>query len=112
MPKKVFISYSWDSKEHQEWVVALTNELRSTYGVDAKCDVLLDNPNLFSMMVQEANENDKIIIVDTKRYTEKADHEQGGVGYETRLFYNFFQKRPQKLIVIKRGNCARIAVLS
>lgn len=105
MPKKVFISYSWDSKEHQEWVVALTNELRSTYGVDAKCDVLLDNPNLFSMMVQEANVNDKIIIVDTKRYTEKADHEQGGVGYETRLFYNFFQKRPQKLIVIKRGNC-------
>lgn len=105
MPKKVFISYSWDSKEHQEWVVTLTNKLRSTYGVDAKCDVLLDKPNLFSMMVQEANVNDKIIIVDTKRYTEKADNEQGGVGYETRLFYNFFQKQPQKLIVIKRGNC-------
>lgn len=105
MPKKVFISYSWDSKEHQKWVVALTNELRLTYGVDAKCDVLLDNPNLFSMMVKEANVNDKIIIVDTKRYTEKADNEQGGVGYETRLFYNFFQKQPEKLIVIKRGAC-------
>lgn len=105
MPKKVFISYSWDNKEHQEWVVALTNKLRSTYGIDAKCDVLLDNPNLFSMMVQEANVNDKIIIVDTKQYTEKADNEQGGVGYETRLFYNFFQKQPQKLIVIKIENC-------
>lgn len=105
MQKKAFISYSWDSKEHQEWVVALTNKLRSIYGVDAKCDVLLDNPNLFSMMVQEANVNDKIIIVDTKRYTEKANNEQGGVGYETRLFYNFFQKQPQKLIVIKRGSC-------
>ena len=31
MPIKVFVSYSWDSKEHQEWVIALTNTLRSTY---------------------------------------------------------------------------------
>lgn len=53
MQKKAFISYSWDSKEHQEWVVALTNKLRSIYGVDAKCDVLLDNPNLFSMMFRK-----------------------------------------------------------
>lgn len=105
MPKKVFISYSWDSKEHQEWVVALTNTLRETYGIDAKCDVLLDKPNLFSMMVQEAQINDKIVIVDTKRYTEKANNEQGGVGYETKLFYKFFQNQPQKLIVIKRGIC-------
>lgn len=75
MPKKVFISYSWDSEEHQDWVVELVNTLRSTYGIDAKCDVLLDKPNLFSMMVQEARLNDKIVIVDTKRYTEKADKE-------------------------------------
>ena len=105
MPIKVFVSYSWDSKEHQEWVIALTNTLRSTYGIDAKCDMLLDKPNLFSMMVQEARINDKIIIVDTKKYTEKANTEQGGVGYETQLFYNFFQKQPQKLIVIKRDMC-------
>ena len=105
MPIKVFVSYSWDSKEHQEWVIALTNTLRSTYGIDAKCDMLLDKPNLFSMMVQESRTNDKIIIVDTKKYTEKANNEQGGVGYETQLFYNFFQKQPQKLIVIKRDMC-------
>lgn len=105
MHKKVFISYSWDSEEHQDWVVALVNALRSTYGIDAKCDVLLDKPNLFSMMVQEARLNDKIVIVDTKRYTEKADKELGGVGYETRLFYNFFQKQPEKLIVIKVEEC-------
>lgn len=105
MPIKVFVSYSWDSKEHQEWVIALTNTLRSTYGIDAKCDMLLDKPNLFSMMVQESRTNDKIIIVDTKKYTEKANNEQGGVGYETQLFYTFFQKQPQKLIVIKRDKC-------
>ena len=105
MPIKVFISYSWDSKEHQEWVIALTNTLRNTYGIDARCDLLLDRPNLFSMMVQEARINDKIIIVDTKKYTEKANNEQGGVGYETRLFYNFFQNQPQRLIVIKRDIC-------
>lgn len=105
MPIKVFISYSWDSKEHQDWVVDLTNTLRKTYGIDAKCDALLDEPNLFSMMVQESKNNDKIIIVDTNRYTEKANNEQGGVGYETKLFYNYFQQQPKKLIVIKRDMC-------
>lgn len=103
--KKVFISYSWDSDEHQEWVVALVNKLRAVYGIDAKCDLLLDKPNLFSMMVQQARINDKIVIVDTEMYTEKADNEQGGVGFETELFYNFFQKQPQKIIVIKRDIC-------
>lgn len=61
--KKVFISYSWDSDEHQEWVVSLVNKLRAVYGIDARCDLLLDKPNLFSMMVQQARINDKIVIV-------------------------------------------------
>jgi len=26
--KKIFISYSWDSNEHQEWVLYLANDLR------------------------------------------------------------------------------------
>ena len=98
MPKKVFISYSWDSKEHQEWVVALTNELRSTYGVDAKCDVLLDNPNLFSMMVQEANVNDKIIIVDTKRYTEKLIMNKAALVMKRDCFTTFFKNDHRNLL--------------
>ena len=34
---KVFISYSWDNSEHEEWVMAFANELRQK-GVDATID--------------------------------------------------------------------------
>ena len=37
---KVFVSYSWDSNEHNEWVSKFVSKLRSN-GVDAKYDRLL-----------------------------------------------------------------------
>ena len=35
--KKVFISYSWDSEEHKNWVLKLATDLRS-HGVDVIFD--------------------------------------------------------------------------
>ncbi|MBW4657399.1 MAG: NACHT domain-containing protein [Drouetiella hepatica Uher 2000/2452] len=37
-PTKVFISYSWDSDEHKEHVLAVANTLRKTWGIDADID--------------------------------------------------------------------------
>ena len=103
---KVFVSYSWDSDSHQKWVVGLVNKLRDPYGIDATCDVLDTNSNLFRMMVQHIQNDDKFIIVITEAYTKKADGLSGGVGYETNLFYNYIVSNPDKLIVIKRSNAA------
>lgn len=33
------VSYSWDSPEHQEWVMSFTNRLRGN-GIDATMDIL------------------------------------------------------------------------
>lgn len=107
MSKKVFLSYSWDSKEHKEWVIMLANTLRKEYGIDAIVDDFLLVNNLNKMMVQEISNNDKVIIVVTSKYTEKANSFSGGVGYETELLLNYIQNNPDKLIVVLREQCAK-----
>lgn len=37
-PTKVFISYSWDSDEHKERVLALANTLRDPWGIETDID--------------------------------------------------------------------------
>lgn len=107
MSKKVFLSYSWDSIEHKEWVIMLANTLRREYGIDAVVDDFLLVNNLNKMMVQEISNNDKVIIVVTSKYTEKANSFSGGVGYETELLLNYIQNNPNKLIVILREQCIK-----
>lgn len=107
MSKKVFLSYSWDSKEHKEWVAMLANALRVEYGIEAVIDNFLLVNNLNKMMVQEISDNDKVIIVVTSKYTEKANAFSGGVGYETELLLNYIQNNPNKLIVIMREQCEK-----
>ncbi len=37
-PTKVFISYSWDSEDHKERVLALANTLRNPWGIETDID--------------------------------------------------------------------------
>lgn len=107
MSKKVFISYSWDSEPHKEWVVSLANILRSEYGIEACVDNFLMTSNLNKLMVQGISENDKIIVVVTQKYTEKANSFTGGVGYETELLLGYLNSNPSKIIVILKENCEK-----
>lgn len=102
--KKVFVSYSWDSPEHQKWVVKLTNQLRKE-GINATIDVFQTQSktvNLNTMMVSNMKDNDFIIVVLTEKYAQKANSLQGGVGFETVLSLPILQKDPSKLIFILR----------
>ena len=36
--KNVFISYSYDTPEHEKWVLDLTNRLREKNGINANID--------------------------------------------------------------------------
>ena len=111
MSKKVFLSYSWDSAEHKEWVVMLANTLRSEYGIEAFVDDFLVVCNLNKMMVEQISNNDKVVVVVTAKYTEKANSFSGGVGYETELLLNYIQNNPQKIIVILREQCEKPAYI-
>lgn len=78
-----FISYSWDTAEHREWVTAFGARLRSD-GIDLSLDQwhLQPGDQIPFYMERSIRESDFVIIVCTPRYKQKSDARTGGVGYE------------------------------
>ncbi|HFT9905612.1 TPA: TIR domain-containing protein [Escherichia coli] len=85
--KKIFISYSWDGEEHQEWVRKLADSLEEDHAYHVVWDGYdldpLSDKNFF--MERAATNTDFILVVATEKYKEKADNRNGGVGIETYL---------------------------
>jgi hypothetical protein len=85
---KLFISYSWSSPIHEQWVLDLASELRES-GVD----VILDKWDLkegydavaFMEKMVTDPEIKKVAIVSDEIYAAKADGRAGGVGTETQI---------------------------
>lgn len=102
IPPNVFISYSWDENENQEWILALAADLRRS-GVLADLDVNQTQRGLVhldTMMVNNIKDNNYIIVVLTPDYVRKADAQIGGVGVETRLIMNVLKSNPDKVIPV------------
>lgn len=80
---KVFISYSHDSQDHKKWVLDLATRLRNT-GIDATLDQwdLQPGDDLPAFMEKNLRESDRVLMVCTENYVEKANTGNGGVGYE------------------------------
>ncbi|SEH23200.1 SEFIR domain-containing protein [Selenomonas sp. KH1T6] len=85
---KVFISYSWTSKEYQESVISLAKRMRHD-GVDVKLDVwdLKEGQDKYAYMEQCVSDEsiDRVLILSDRIYAEKADNRKGGVGNETTI---------------------------
>lgn len=85
---KVFISYSWTSREHEEWVLNLAKRLMSD-GIDTKLDKwdLKEGNDKYAFMESMVTDETigKVLIVCEKGYKEKADNRQGGAGTETQI---------------------------
>lgn len=99
-----FISYSWDSIEHQQWVIDLTNELRKK-GIVATMDLFETQQgtvNLNQMMIKNIKDSDYVVIVLTEEYAKKSDEFQGGVGFETMLTIPDVKDNLNKLIFIMK----------
>lgn len=82
MQKNIFISYSWDSKEHQDWVLKLSNELDSYEEINVKLDQydLDTSSNKNHFMESSAFDSDLVLIIMTPGYVKKADNRAGGAG--------------------------------
>jgi hypothetical protein len=78
-----FISYSWDSEEHRDWVRHLAVRLQHD-GVDITLDQwhLVPGDRLPHFMEQAVRASDFVLIVCTRRYKKRSDQRSGGVGYE------------------------------
>lgn len=82
-PPTVFISYSHDSQEHKLWVISLAERLCRN-GVNAILDQWDLGPggDLPQFMEQSITRSNRILMVCTERYVQKANTGSGGVGYE------------------------------
>lgn len=78
----VFISYSWDSEEHENWVLKLSADLVAS-GIFVLLDKYLeDGSNLPAYMDLGIERADKVLIIGTTRYKDKCYEPSSGVAFE------------------------------
>ncbi len=93
-PIRVFISYSWDSESHKDWVRDFADALASN-GID----IILDQYDLrigddrFQFMEASVRDADTVLCVCTPSYVTKANGRASGVGVETSLITPQFYER-------------------
>ena len=71
MNKKIFISYSWGSSEHQEWIVNLATRLMNdTVEVVLDRWSLKDGHDIYSFMEEMVKSEDifRVLIISNSRY--------------------------------------------
>lgn len=83
---KVFISYSHDTPAHKKWVAELSSKLVSN-GVDVILDQwdLVLGDDIPKFMEKAVTEADRVLVICTESYVNKADEGTGGVGYEAMI---------------------------
>jgi len=105
----VFVSYSWDTPAHQEWVRLLVDELRK-YGVDAMVDWKDLRPGEEATLFMERgiSESRVTLLICSESYTVKANERRAGVGFETILSSHEYSLRSaeerSRTIPIVRAN--------
>ncbi len=87
-PPKLFVSYSWTSEDHKQWVLDLAAGLRES-GVDVILDRwhLLDGQDSDVFMERMVNDPDikHVALICDRRYVEKANTREGGAGTEAQI---------------------------
>ena len=106
---KVFITYSWDSAEHNAWVKKLADTLEEIEEIHVTwdgydLDSLVDKNYFMEAGIYDA---DFVLVVTTAKYKVKADERTGGVGLETFLtsaihWDGLLRDKKSKLIILQR----------
>lgn len=83
---KVFISYSWETREHRQWVLDLATRLTED-GIEVILDRWHLHPggDLPHFMESSVRESDYVLVICTPEYSKKADARKGGVGWEAMI---------------------------
>lgn len=103
--KVVFISYCWEDKGHTAWVKQLANDLAS-YFIIRLDQTLPLGIELNVFMERSVATSDKVLIIATPEYKERADNRKRGVGYETSLITDDLvndQNRVKFIPIIRKG---------
>jgi hypothetical protein len=108
--RRVFVSYSWDSPDHQQWVRQLVEELHR-HDIRAMFDRNDLRPGEDASLFMERGiaQSAVTLLICTSTYTDKADHRAtGGVGFETIVSAHEYANRTEedraRFIPIVRNN--------
>ncbi|BBY44266.1 hypothetical protein MCEL_25610 [Mycolicibacterium celeriflavum] len=104
---RVFMSYSHDGEEHEDWILKLATRLRGN-GVDVcldRWDVTLGG-NLSLFMERAASEDYRVVAVVSETYSRKCDDRSGGAGVEAQMLSSrlYEQLDSNAVIPIIRNN--------
>lgn len=98
----VAVSYARDSKEYNEKVVAFVCRLREKYGYNVIMDEYEKQNesavDFNEMMIKMLSSAEKVIVLLTPKYKERADKFIAGVGTEYRIIFEEIKKCPKKYI--------------
>lgn len=106
---RVFLSYSWDSEEHKDWVRELADSL-ATNGIDITLDQydLQIGQDRFHFMETSVRDADAVLCVCTPTYVTKANDRASGAGIETSImtpqFFNRTQTSKQFIPLIRQSD--------
>lgn len=79
---KLFISYSWDNKNHCKWVRKLVNNLKD-FGFQVLFDQDLEIGSPLTLFMNESiKQADKVLVIGTPTYLSKYNKKEGGVAFE------------------------------
>jgi hypothetical protein len=102
-----FVSYSWDSVEHKDWVLRLAERLCQEGGVRVCLDRWHLGPggDRTHFMEKSIRSADFVLVVCTPLYAAKANRRVGGVGYEAMIITGHLAQRitQDKFIPILRA---------
>lgn len=107
MDRQIFITYSWDTHEHKEWVRGLADKL-----IDNGVSVLLDQYDIlpgesFTHFMENAiTKSNKVLVILTPNYKDKSIERKGGVGYEQQIISGEIMsgiERKKFIPLIKQG---------
>jgi hypothetical protein len=103
----VFVTYAWEDASHNDKVISFVNFLRES-GYNATMDrkeSQEDTATDFNqMMITGISNSDKVIVVLSEIYKEKADKFAGGVGTEFRIIFEQLKTFTNKFIFVSFGN--------
>lgn len=115
LPRKIlvadpicFVSYSWDTAEHREWVRCFATELERN-GIYTLLDQwdLKPGLDLLKYMEESITNSDYVILICTPLYAQKANDREGGVGWENTVIsgemFNSVSKETKFVPILKSG---------
>jgi len=103
----VFVTYAWEDENHNQKIISFVNFLRKK-GYNATMDRKESQESTATdfneMMIKGIQNSNKVIVVLSEKYKEKADSCKGGVGVEFRIIFEQLKSLNNKFIFVCFGD--------